>query len=52
MKSILSWKATNLSLAENKIKIRLSNYSPNMETIYMEKENRKSTEPHKFVLNL
>ena len=44
----------NESLAENKIKTRLSNYCENisMETIFMNMENSETNEPHKFVLNL
>ena len=45
---------TNESLAVIKWKKRLNNYCPNisMETIFMNTENCKTNEPHKFVLNL
>ena len=44
----------NESLTENEIKTRLNNYCPiiTMETIFMNTENSKTNEPHKFVLNL
>ena len=43
---------SNESLAENKI--RLNNYcsDKSMETIFMNTENSKANDPHKFVLNL
>ena len=45
---------SNESLAENKLKMRLNIYCPNisMETIFMNTENSKTNEPQKFVLNL
>ena len=45
---------SNESLAEIIIKTRLNNYCSNirMETIFLNTENSKSNEPHKFVLNL
>ena len=44
----------NESLAENKTKTRLSIHCPNIstETIFMNMENSKTNEPHKFVPNL
>ena len=49
-------KKSNKSLAENKMKNKIvqNNYCPNisMETIFMNTENSKTNEPHKFVLNL
>ena len=45
---------SNESLAENKTKKRLNNYYKNisMETIFMNTENSKTNEPHKFVFDL
>ena len=44
----------NESLAKNKKTPRLNSYCQNMsmETIFMNTENNKMNEPHKFVLNL
>ena len=45
---------SNESLAENKIKNETENYCPHvrMETIFMNTENRKTSKPYKFVINL
>ena len=45
---------SNESLAEKKIKMIVNNYCLNIsiETIFMNMENRKTNELHKFVLNL
>ena len=44
----------NEVLAKHTIKTRLDNYCPNisMKTIFMNTDNSKTNEPHKFVLNL
>ena len=44
----------NESLADNKIKNEIEQLllNINMETIFMNMENSKANEPHKFVLNL
>ena len=45
---------SNESLAENKIKNETEHYCPHvrMETIFMNTENRKTSKPYKFVINL
>ena len=45
---------SNKSVAENKIKNEIEHYCPNisMKMIFMNTENNKTNEPHKFVLNL
>ena len=44
----------NQYLAKQEIKTRLNNYCSNisMETIFINMENSKTSEPHKFILNL
>lgn len=42
----------NEFLSEHTTKVRLGNYCPNMEIIFMNTQNRKTNESHKIVLNL